>query len=87
MSLQGNRRAPKWKAIAAELLQANGGVLKLKKLQSKALKQAQLSGDNAKSELKSEMLAKVRCQMSGNVLCLNESSACSLSHRCSLFGG
>lgn len=56
---QGKRRQPKWKAIAAELLQANGGVLKLKKLQSKALKSAQLSSNESKAALKAEMLSKV----------------------------
>lgn len=56
---QSKQRKFKWKAIAAELLRANGGVLKLKNLQSKALKSAQCSEDTSKAALKADMLAKV----------------------------
>lgn len=57
-------RKPKWKAIASKLLKANGGVLKLKKLQSSALKSAQLPGNPPKAALReaalrADMLAKV----------------------------
>ena len=57
--IQGKQRKPKWKAIAEQLLKAEGGVLKLKRLQSRALKSAQLSGNPSKAALKAEMLAKV----------------------------
>lgn len=55
---KSKQRKYKWKAIAAELLRANGGMLKLKKLQSKALKSAQYSEDVSKAALKADMLAK-----------------------------
>ena len=57
--MQGISRKPKWKAIASKLLKANGGVLKLKKLQSSALKSAQLPGNPPKAALRADMLAKV----------------------------
>jgi hypothetical protein len=57
--IQGKQHKPKWKAIAAQLLKAEGGVLKLKKLQSRALKAAQLADNPSKAALKAEMLAKV----------------------------
>ncbi len=50
----------KWKKLAAEVLRSNGGVLKLKKLQSKVLKSAQCADDGSKAALKADMLTKVR---------------------------
>jgi hypothetical protein len=61
---------PKWKAIAAKLLKANGGVLKLKKLQSSALKSAQLPGNPSKAALRADMLAKVCGKAAEDDACL-----------------
>jgi hypothetical protein len=67
---QGKLHKPKWKAIAAKLLKANGGVLKLKTLQSGALKSAQLPGNPSKAALRADMLAKVCRKAAEDAACL-----------------